>query len=148
VVHEDTKKDELFFFVPSCSTSAGTPQRYEEHHEDAKARRKKSYGAFSSCLRAFVVSTSAGKHRRDTKNTTKTRSTRRETLWGSSSCLRAFVVTSYLDAYTNGGDYTGPNFQHIVFHFNTNGTISWRRSVQGTAGFSQGVAHTITCPPI
>ena len=50
--------------------------------------------------------------------------------------------------YTNGGDYTGPNFQHIVFHFNTNGTISWRRSVQGTAGFLQGVAHQITCPPI
>jgi hypothetical protein len=50
--------------------------------------------------------------------------------------------------YTNGGDYTGPNFQNMVFRFNTNGSISFRRSVQGTSGFTQGLAHAIACPQI
>jgi hypothetical protein len=47
--------------------------------------------------------------------------------------------------YANMGDYSGPNFQHVVFEFFPTG-IAYRRSVSGSSSFTQGTAHAFACP--
>jgi len=59
---------------------------------------------------------------------------------GRTTWMMGLTVT-----YANMGDYTGPNFQHVVFEFLPTAII-YRRSLSGSSSFTQGTAHTFACP--
>ncbi len=48
--------------------------------------------------------------------------------------------------FSNGGDYTGPNIENVVFQFNPDGTIGYKRWVDRETTFTQGTASAIACP--
>ena len=48
--------------------------------------------------------------------------------------------------FVNGGDYTNQNTENVVFQFNPNGSISYKRWLNSAAAFTQGVAVAISCP--
>ncbi len=48
--------------------------------------------------------------------------------------------------FANGGDYTGPNLENVVFQFNPDGTIAYKRWLDRETSFTQGTAVAITCP--
>jgi hypothetical protein len=48
--------------------------------------------------------------------------------------------------FSNGGDYTGPNVENIVFTFNPDGTIAYKRWFDRETTFTQGTAFAIACP--
>jgi hypothetical protein len=46
----------------------------------------------------------------------------------------------------NGGDYANPNTENIVFVFNANGSITYKRWQSSGLTFVQGFATAFTCP--
>lgn len=48
--------------------------------------------------------------------------------------------------FSNGGGYAGPNTENIVFQFNPNGTIGYKRWLDRDTAFTQGSAFVIDCP--
>jgi hypothetical protein len=49
-------------------------------------------------------------------------------------------------ALSNGGDYAGPNTETVVFHFNPNGSIGYKRWLDRDTAFTQGTSFVIACP--
>jgi hypothetical protein len=48
--------------------------------------------------------------------------------------------------FVNGGDYMGQNTENVVFQFNANGSITYKRWLNSAKPFTQGVAVVIACP--
>jgi hypothetical protein len=48
--------------------------------------------------------------------------------------------------FANGGDYLGPNTENVVFSFNPNGSIGYKRWIDRDTEFTQGSATVIACP--
>jgi hypothetical protein len=46
----------------------------------------------------------------------------------------------------NGGDYNGHNTENVVFQFLSNGAINYKRWLNSSTNFTQGVAFAFTCP--
>jgi hypothetical protein len=48
--------------------------------------------------------------------------------------------------FQNGGDYTGPNTENVVFQFLPNGVINYKRWLSSGLDFTQGQAFAFACP--
>ena len=46
----------------------------------------------------------------------------------------------------NGGDYNGQNTENVVFQFLSNGAINYKRWINSSTTFTQGVAFSFACP--
>jgi hypothetical protein len=46
----------------------------------------------------------------------------------------------------NGGDYNGYNTENVVFQFVSNGAINYKRWLNSSTNFTQGLAFAFTCP--
>lgn len=56
------------------------------------------------------------------------------------------VEMGLMVTFSNGGNYAGPNIENIVFHFNPNGSIGYKRWLDRDTSFTQGPAFVIACP--
>ena len=48
--------------------------------------------------------------------------------------------------FSNGGGYTGPNTENVVFQFAPDGSIGYKRWLDRDTTFTQGSAFVIACP--
>jgi hypothetical protein len=46
----------------------------------------------------------------------------------------------------NGGDYNGHNTENVVFQFVSNGAINYKRWLNSSTDFTEGVAYAFACP--